>query len=104
MIETRHPDLSLVRQCELIGISRSSWYYEAKGESELNLRLMRLIDEPYLRTLRYGSQQMARHLRRLGHGVGRERVRRLMRVIGLRAVAAQPSSMSSARTKSGVPT
>lgn len=66
MIETSHPDLSLVRQCALIGISRSVWYYEPKGESELNLRLMRLIDEQYLRTPWYGSRQMARHLRRLG--------------------------------------
>ena len=92
MIETSHPDLSLVRQCALIGISRSVWYYEPKGESELNLRLMRLIDEQYLRTPWYGSRQMARHLRRLGHGVGRKRVRRLMRVIGLRSVAPQPNT------------
>ena len=92
MIETSHPGLSLVRQCALIGISRSVWYYEPKGESELNLRLMRLIDEQYLRTPWYGSRQMARHLRRLGHGVGRKRVRRLMRVIGLRSVAPQPNT------------
>ena len=92
MIETSHPDLSLVRQCALIGISRSVWYYEPKGESELNLRLMRLIDEQYLRTPWYGSRQMARHLRRLGHGIGRKRMRRLMRVIGLRSVAPQPNT------------
>ena len=92
MIETSHPDLSLVRQCALIGISRSVWYYEPKGESELNLRLMRLIDEQYLRTPWYGSRQMARNFRRLGHGVGRKRVRRLMRVIGLRSVAPQPNT------------
>ena len=45
MIEAKHAELSLVWQCELMGISRLSWYYEAKGESELNLHLMRLIDE-----------------------------------------------------------
>lgn len=92
MIEPRHERLSLVRQCALVGISRSSWYYAAKGESAFNLHLMRLIDEQYLRTPWYGSRQMARHLRRLGYGVGRKRVRRLMRVIGLRAVAPQPNT------------
>jgi putative transposase len=92
MIEPRHEHLSLVRQCELVGISRSSWYYEAKGESEFNLHLMRLIDEQYLQTPWYGSRQMARHLRRLGYGVGRKRVRRLMRLIGLKAVAPQPNT------------
>ena len=92
MIATGHPDLSLVRQCALMGISRSGWYYEAKGESALDLQLMRLIDEQYLRTPWYGSRQMARRLRRLGHGVGRKRVRRLMRTIGLRAVAPQPNT------------
>lgn len=83
-MESSHTVLSLVRQCELVGISRSSWYYAAKGESALYLELLRLIDEQYLHTPWYGSRQMARHLRRLGYAVGRKRVRRLMRVIGLR--------------------
>lgn len=92
MIEPEHAKLSIARQCELVGISRSSWYYRPCGESELNLRLMREIDEQYLITPWYGSRQMARHLRRLGHDVGRKRVRRLMRLMGLRAVAPQPGT------------
>src|SRR5690606_25150398 len=48
MIEPEHARLSIVRQCELVGISRSSWYYRPCGESDLNLRLMREIDEQYL--------------------------------------------------------
>ena len=64
-----------LRQCALVSISRSSFYYEGKGESPLNLALMRLIDAQFLETPWYGSRQMARHLRRLGYTVGRKRVR-----------------------------
>lgn len=92
MIEPARPDLSLARQCQLVGIARSSFYYTPKGESEFNLALMRQIDEQYLRTPWYGSRQMARHLRRQGHCVGRKRVRRLMRLMGLSAVAPGPDT------------
>lgn len=61
---------SVVRQCELVGISRSSHYYTPKGESELNLELMSRIDRQFLQTPCYGSRQMARHLRRQGYAVG----------------------------------
>ena len=81
-----------MRQCELVSISRSSWYYEAKSESAFNLQLMRFIDEQYLKTPWYGSRQMARHLRRQGHCVGRKRVRRLMRLMGLRSLAPKPNT------------
>ena len=61
MIESDHPRLSISRQCKLVNISRSSHYYTPKGESPLNLQLMRLIDEQYLRTPWYGARQMARY-------------------------------------------
>jgi len=61
-------------------------------ENPLNLALMRLIDEQFLQTPRYGSRQMARHLRRLGHDVGRKRVKRLMRKMGLEAVYQRPKT------------
>ena len=83
MIEPGHPELSIVRQCDLVRISRSSFYYEGKSESDFNLALMRLIDEQFLETPYYGSRQMARHLRRQGYNVGRKRIRRLMRTMGL---------------------
>lgn len=92
MIESTHPELSLTRQCQLVGIARSSFYSRAKGESEFNLALMRQIDEQYLKTPWYGSRQMARHLRRQGQAVGRKRVRRLMRLMGLSAVAPGPNT------------
>ncbi|GFP33547.1 putative transposase [Candidatus Hakubella thermalkaliphila] len=60
IIEPEHPGLSITKQCELFQISCSSWYYEALGESDLNLELMRLIDEQFLETPYYGARQMAR--------------------------------------------
>jgi putative transposase len=90
MVETAHPGLSITRQCELLTISRSSFYYTAKGESEANLELMRLIDAQFLETPWYGARQMARHLRRQGHAVGRKRVRRLMRLMGVAAIYCKP--------------
>ena len=90
MIEPAHPRLSIARQCRLVSISRSAYYGPARGESSLNLALMRLIDEQFLETPWYGSRQMARHLRRQGHVVGRKRVRRLMAKMGLRAVYQRP--------------
>jgi putative transposase len=90
MGEPSHPDLSLTTQCRLLGISRSSWYYHPKGESPFNLNLMRLIDEQFVATPYYGSRQMARWLKRQGHDIGRHRVRRLMRVMGLRTIYQEP--------------
>lgn len=82
--------LSVVRQCELVEISHSSYYYVSKGESELNLVLMCEIDRQFLQTPWYGSRQMARHLRRRGYDVGRTRIRRLMRMMGLQAIYQKP--------------
>ena len=80
----------IVRRCDLLSISRSGFYCEPVGESEANLRLMRLIDEQFTETPFYGSRQMMRHLDRLGHAAGRDRVRRLMRLMGLAAVWQRP--------------
>lgn len=90
MVESQNGGLSVKQQCELLNISRSSLYYKSKGENPLNLKLMRLIDEQYLKAPFYGSRQMARHLRREGYCVGRHRVRRLMRVMGIEAIYQVP--------------
>ncbi len=90
MIDRGHGRLGIARQCGVVSISRSSVYYEGKGESPLTLELMRLIDAQFLETPWYGSRQMARHLRRLGYTVGRKRVRRLMRLMGLSAIYQKP--------------
>ena len=90
MVDPSHPRLSIARQCALVSVSRSSFYYRPIGESAENLALMRCIDEQFLETPWYGSRQMARHLRRQGHMVGRKRARRLMGKMGLAAVYQHP--------------
>jgi putative transposase len=90
MITSGHPDLSLSRQCQLLAISRSSFYDGPRGVSPENLALMRRIDELFLKYPFYGSRQMARQLRREGVSIGRHRVRRLMRLMGLEAIYQAP--------------
>jgi putative transposase len=90
MIRRDHPVLSLSRQCKILSISRSSFYYAPKGESPENLALMRRIDELFLKYPFYGSRQMVRQLRREGLCIGRHRVRRLMRLMGLEAIYQAP--------------
>jgi putative transposase len=90
MIRRDQPGLSLSRQCEILTISRSSLYYTLKGESPANLALMRRIDELFLQYPFYGSRQMVRQLRREGVCIGRHRVRRLMRLMGLQAIYQKP--------------
>jgi len=90
MIRCDHPRLSLSRQCRLLRVSRSSLYHRPKGESAENLALMRRIDELFLNYPFYGSRQMVRHPWRQGVGVGRHRVRRLMRLMGLQAIYQAP--------------
>jgi len=90
MITRDAPDLSLSRQCRLLSISRSSFYYAPKGESPENLALMRRIDELFMKHPFYGSRQMVRQLRRDGVCVGRHRVRRMMRLMGLEAIYQAP--------------
>lgn len=92
MVEPANANVSIVQQCQLLSISRSGWYYEGKGESPLNLSLMRMIDEQFLMTPYYGSRQMARHLKRIGYCVSRKRVRRLMRLMGLEAIYQSPKT------------
>ena len=90
MIKREGSELSLSRQCRLLEVSRSSLYYRPKGESAQTLALMRKIDALFLEYPFYGSRQMARHLRRDGIRVGRHRVRRLMRLMGLAAIYQAP--------------
>lgn len=90
LIQSNHSKISVARQCELIGLPRSSYYYPPRGESQYNLRLMRLIDEQYLRTPFFGSRQMTDWLRLNGHIVNRKRIQRLMQIMGLEAIVPGP--------------
>jgi putative transposase len=96
LIEPGHPELSLRRQCELIDLNRSAWYYQPAGESEYNLLLMRLIDEQYTETPFYGWPRMTAQLRRQGHQVNGKRVRRLMQLMGLQAIYPRPKTSIAA--------
>jgi len=85
-VETGHPELSVRRQCELLGVNRASLYYEPAGESEENLQLMRLLDEQYTKTPFYGSRRMTAWLQTKGYEVNRKRISRLMELMGIEAV------------------
>ena len=86
MIEPLNSLIPVYRQCELIGLPRSSYYYEARKESEYNLLLMSLIDEEYSRTPFYGTRRMTAYLIRQGYEVNRKRIQRLMRLMGIEAL------------------
>jgi len=90
LIEPAHPQLSIARQCDLLGIARSSWYYQTKRETTQNLGLMRLLDEQYTRTPFYGVERMTAWLRQQEHQVNPKRVRRLLRLMGLEALYPKP--------------
>lgn len=92
LIEADHADLSIRRQCELLGLSRASYYYEAATETSDNLHLMRVIDEQYLKTPFYGYLRMTAHLRRTGLTLNPKRIRRLMRLMGLVALYPKPKT------------
>jgi putative transposase len=82
--------LSIAQQCELLGLARSSYYYEPVPESEENLLLMRLLDEQYTRTPFYGTRKMIAWLQTQGYEVNRKRVTRLLRMMGLEAIYPKP--------------
>lgn len=90
LVENSHAELSIRRQCDLLGLNRSTLYYELAGESELNLLLMRLLDEQYTKTPFYGWRRMTACLHRHGYKVNHKRVQRLMRTMGLYAIYPKP--------------
>ena len=89
MIEPEHPKLSIARQCELIGLARSSYYREClQGESEENLKLMRRIDEIYTEHPFFGSRKIRDVIKREdGRDYNRKRIQRLMQLMGIASIA-----------------
>jgi putative transposase len=87
---TDHPELSITRQCELLSLNHSSYYYHPKSISEEERTLLRLLDEQYLKTPFYGSRKMTVYLQELGYQVNRKRVQRLMRELGIEALYPKP--------------
>jgi len=86
MIDPAHQNLSISRQCRLLNINRSTYYYKKRPIKPIDLKLMKLIDKQYLKTPTWGSRSMRNHLRRQGYKVNRKRVQRLMRLMGLEAI------------------
>lgn len=97
VVDRKHPSLSVVHQCALLGISRSGLYYRQVGISEKDLALMKLIDGQYLDTPFYGTRRMAAWLRNRGYKVNRKRARRLMRIMGLKAIYRRPRTSTPAQ-------
>ena len=90
LIDPGHAVLSIRRQCQLVGLSRATYYREPAGETADNLALMRLIDEQYTACPFYGSRRITAWLVSRGHEVNRKRVQRLLRLMGLEAIHPKP--------------
>ena len=86
MIENQDSSLSLVKQCELLGLNRSSLYYQPCPESEENLHLLRLLDLQYLKTPFYGLPRLTAWFHQQGYRINRKRVRRLMDIVGWQTI------------------
>lgn len=86
LVEPMYPELSIRIQCQLLGLTRSGYYYESAPETAENLGLMRQIDELHLKHPVYGTPRVTQWLRRNGWQVNRKRVIRLMQIMGLEAI------------------
>jgi putative transposase len=82
--------LSVRRQCQLLGLSRSSLYDEPASETADNVRLMRLLDQEYTAHPFLGSRRLTQWLSEQGQEVNRQRVQRLLRLMGLEASYPKP--------------
>ncbi len=91
MIDREH-ELPVVRQCQLLSLPRSTAYYRKQEEDESNLALMRRIDELHLECPYAGSRMLRDMLRLEGHTVGRKRIRRLMKLMGIQAIYQKPKT------------
>lgn len=86
LVDSRHKEISVSRQCALLGLPRSSYYYAPGTESTENLRFMRMIDAEYMRHPFLGSRRITDYLQKSGYEVNRKRIQRLMQIMGLEAV------------------
>ena len=103
LVTTKHPHLSVVKQCELLGIHRSGFYFKPRGESGLNLRLMEYIDKKFMECPFYGVNRMTSYLRyEPGYAVNEKRIRRLYRQMGLQTVYPKPN-LSKKEIRGDVP-
>jgi len=90
MIEKSDTSVSITKQCELLNVHRSCFYYKAQPESELNLEIMRILDEQYFKTPFYGVLRLTALLKTLDYQVNEKRVRRLMKLINWQTIYREP--------------
>jgi putative transposase len=79
------------KQCELLGISRSGYYYNPKPASNEQLQLLNIVDEIYTKYPFFGTRKMASYLKRHGHNIGRKGIRTIYETLGLEAVYPKPN-------------
>jgi len=91
-VDKDNKNLSIKRQCELLEVCRSSFYYIPQEDSSLNQELMRLIDKQYLETPFFGVPKMTKYLQSLGHKINPKRIRRLYRLMDLHAIGPRPNT------------
>ena len=90
LIEPAHPQSSIVRQCDLVGLPRSTYDYQTQGESADNLYVMHVLDQQYTDTPYDGVRRMTAWLRRQGDAVKHKRVARLLHTLGLETISPKP--------------
>ncbi len=90
LVDPAHSAISVSRQCELLGLARSSFYYEPQSESAENQELLQLLDEQYTRTPFYGVRRMTAWLHSQGYAINKKRVHRLLQILGVQAMAPGP--------------
>jgi len=103
LIEANHNGLSISQQCDLLGVARSSFYYQPIPESSDNLHIMKEIDRIYLKFPFYGSRRITAGLTALGHEVNRKRVVRLMRLMAIEAMYPKPKTTISCKNHKKYP-
>ena len=92
MIEPGHPQISIARQCQLLGLPRGSYYYRPKEPDDFNFELMREIDTIYTQRPFFGSRRITDELQHMGYIVNRKRIQRLMRLMGIQAIYPKPKT------------
>lgn len=86
MVEKNHPGLSIQHQCEILGISRSGYYYTPSPVDQATIDLMNIIDKQHTKTPYYGTRRMSDHLKNMGYRIDRKKVRRLYRIMGIKTI------------------
>lgn len=92
MVEPEHPRLSIRRQCDLLGLNRSTYYNDPAEETDFNFMLIKEIDQIYTRWPFYGSRRITVELKHMGFDVNRKRIQRLMRRMGIQAIYQKPKT------------